>query len=82
MTRVINQIGDRMLAALLGKSAAGACVPDMGEYCGCLNHGLAYCLGKNGQMYQPRAHKYISCSGPCAGNTYCPGDQYWSSRCP
>ena len=47
MSRLITRASERLLEVVLGSAEAGACVPDNGAFCYCLNHReyRVQCLG-------------------------------------
>ncbi|MFI6058153.1 hypothetical protein [Streptomyces sp. NPDC051286] len=55
MTRVIGTMGDKLLSKLLKEERAGACFPEAGRFCKCVNH----------------VRYIITCLGPCAKSGTC-----------
>ncbi|GIF46280.1 hypothetical protein DFJ67_5062 [Asanoa ferruginea] len=82
MTRVMNRLGDRMLGLLIQRSDAGACVPEMGQSCGCFgDEARAYCIG-NQTLRRPKYIQKISCTGGCYWtNTLCGYENIYRSYC-
>jgi hypothetical protein len=66
MTKVITRVGDAMLAKLLGREEAGACVPESGKICSCVASN-GYCSG--GSYFRYWRQGYYNCNGVCATNT-------------
>ncbi len=67
MTRTLNRFGDRLLAALLPATEAGACVPEHGDRCGCYKKTCA-CVGVDVRRCYWR-YKTVDCYGTCQWTT-------------
>ncbi|HEY1486765.1 MAG TPA: hypothetical protein VGF84_11730 [Micromonosporaceae bacterium] len=65
MTRMITAIGDRMLAAVLPRSTAGACVPEHGQSCSYTKNG--HCTG--GWFFDTVCTGRFACNGVCSNVT-------------
>ncbi|MFC0032658.1 hypothetical protein ACFFMM_24355 [Micromonospora chaiyaphumensis] len=66
MTRIINRVGDAMLARVLGREEAGACVPENGQACACVASD-GYCSG--GVYFRRYRQGYYNCTGACVTST-------------
>jgi hypothetical protein len=66
MTRIINRVGDAMLAKVLGREEAGACVPENGQACSCVASD-GYCSG--GVYFRRYRQGYYNCNGACVTST-------------
>jgi hypothetical protein len=77
MTKLITRVGDRVLGALLATREAGACVPEMGQWCACITDtsrqpGTGYCRSDHRWVYFQFDYK-LDCYGRCTRkqNTVC-----------
>lgn len=67
MTRMIVAIGDRMLAAVLPRGTAGACVPEHGQPCSYIQSTTC----SNGVLFQRVCSGNFACNGTCTINVTC-----------
>ncbi|MEY9935500.1 hypothetical protein ABH926_010182 [Catenulispora sp. GP43] len=64
MTKFINAFGDRMLAKVLKKESAGACIDGVGTFCGWVAVNGGKC-GSDGHFYQEVCYGVQTCYGSC-----------------
>ncbi len=80
MTKTLNRFGDRLLAALLTTTEAGACVPEHGDWCGCYKYSCS-CVDNNVQRCYYR-YKLVNCYGSCAwSSTNCDTRYFVNYNC-
>ncbi|MEO3746483.1 hypothetical protein [Plantactinospora sp. B5E13] len=66
MTRIITRVGDAVLGKVLGRTEAGACVPENGQACACVASN-GYCSG--GVYFRYYRQGYFNCNGACVTST-------------
>jgi len=67
MTRMMASIGDRMLAAVLPRTTAGACTGDQGQPCSYTKNG--HCTG--GWYILTLCQGRYACNGTCTISVTC-----------